>query len=75
MMFDTPEGVELFGLLVLKGDLKLLSHGIHRRGYNARTVCKKRYGVKTNDIPTLLKLVEAEIAEKEKNPAAMPKSV
>lgn len=74
MIADTPEAVELFGLLVLKQDLKLLSHGIHRRGYNARTVCKKRYGIKHNDIEKMLVLVEAEIEEKSKNPEARFKS-
>lgn len=29
----TPEAIELYGLLVLKGDLKLLKHGIGRKGY------------------------------------------
>lgn len=62
------DSVNLFGMIVLKGDLKLLSHGIKRRGYNARTLAKKLTGLKTNDIPTLIAAVEAKIEEQSKLP-------
>ena len=55
---------------MLKSDLKLLSHGITRKGYNARTLAKRVTGLKTNKIPVLLEAVERKIEEAAKDPAS-----
>lgn len=70
MMASTPESIELYGLLVLKMDLKLLEKGIKRRHYNARTLAKRVLNLKTNKIPVLLEALEKLIEEKAENPAA-----
>lgn len=76
MMADTPEAINLFGLIVLKGDLKLLKHGIKRKGYNARTLARRLPGCpRTMDLDKLIEFVEATIEEKAKNPAAQFKAV
>lgn len=69
MMADTPEAIELYGLIVLKSDLRLLTKGIKRR-YNARVLAKQVTGLKTNNLEKLIEAVEELIQKKGENPAA-----
>lgn len=55
------EEINMMGLIVLKGDLKLAKVGIKRRGYNARTLAKKVTGLKTNDCDKLIAAVQEKI--------------
>lgn len=76
MMADTPEAINLFGLIVLKSDLKLLKKGIGRKGYNARSLARKLPDApKTMDLDKLIEFVESLIVEAGKNPAARFKEV
>ena len=72
---DNPENIKLYGLLVLKMDLKLLAKGIKRRGYNARTLAKQATGLKTNKIDVLLVAVEKLIEEQAEKPEARFKQI
>lgn len=68
---NTPEAINLYGLIVLKGDLKLLNKGITRRGYNARTLARAIPGApKTMDLTKLIEFVESKIEELADDPRA-----
>jgi hypothetical protein len=45
---DTPEKIEAFRLLALKGALKLETVGLKRRGKSALSIVKEEFGFKGN---------------------------
>ena len=53
-VIDTPEGIEMFRLLALKGALKLVSVGLKVRNVNAAKMVREMLGVKTRDKKQLL---------------------
>ena len=71
---DTPESIELMGLLYLVRDLKIGKAGIGLR-YSPRKLAKRMTGLKTNDYDKLLAGVEELIQEKRQNPASRFKRI
>jgi len=47
-VFDTPEAIERFRMVSLKGALKMEIIGMKRRGQSAYSIIKQEYGFKGN---------------------------
>ncbi len=74
ILADTPESIELMGLIYLKRDLKILRSGMRLR-YSARNLAKRLTGLKTNNLDKLIEAVEQLIQTKGENPQARFKRV
>tara|TARA_Y100000310_G_scaffold91334_1_gene88680 strand:+ start:3975 stop:4175 length:201 start_codon:yes stop_codon:yes gene_type:complete len=61
-VIDTPEGIERFRLLTLRGALKLEVLGMKRRGQSVYSIVKKEFGFKGNK-QRVLEQLEKYIAE------------
>jgi len=48
IVIDTPEGIDRYRILALKGALKLECLGMSRRGPSAYSMIKKEFGFKGN---------------------------
>lgn len=63
-VIDTPEGINAYRLLVLRGALRLECKGMRRsRGHSASTVIKREFGLKGSNI-NILDQYEAILREK-----------
>jgi hypothetical protein len=60
---DTPEKIEAFRLLALKGALSLESKGLKRRGRSALSIVKAEFGLK-GTAATVLPKFEAILRER-----------
>ena len=64
MIIDTPEGIEAYRLLVLRGALKLEIAGMRRsRGISAATAIKREFNLKGNN-KSVLEQYESILREK-----------
>lgn len=61
---DTPQDIEAYQLLALKGALKLETIGMKRRGQSAFAVVKRITGLKAGSAKKLLPLYEEWLREK-----------
>ena len=61
---DTPEAIEAFTWIALRGALRLENLGMKRRGPSARKIAAQRLGVSARtSIPDMIELVSRKIAE------------
>lgn len=67
---ETPEAINLFGLIALKGSLRLQSKGITFRHINPRQTVRRLTGLKTNDYEKLRTGLQALIDKAAENPEA-----
>ena len=59
---DTPEAIDRFRLVALKGALKMETLGMKRRGQSAYSIVKQEFGFKGNKA-SVLKQLEQKIKE------------
>lgn len=59
---DTPEAIDRFRLVALKGALKLETLGMKRRGQSVYSIVKQEFGFKGNKA-SVLKQLEQKIKE------------
>jgi len=62
IIIDTPEGIDRYRILALKGSLKLECVGMKRRGRSAYSMVKEEFGFKGNK-KKVLEQLEKMIAE------------
>lgn len=63
LIADTPDKIEAFRLLALRGALKLEILGMRRNGRSAATIVKQEFGLKGNN-KSVLKQYEAILRER-----------
>lgn len=62
IVLDTPEAIDRFRLVALKGALKMETLGMKRRGQSAYSIVKQEFGFKGNKA-SVLKQLEQKIKE------------